>query len=114
MIFYPLELLLQIFCVYHAYKHSSEQKWYWLIIFFPVFGSLIFLYHHFYSKDTVETISEGIKGVVNKNYQTEKLENKLNFSDSVLNKTNLANKYMDIGEYSSAIQLYESCLNKTE
>jgi hypothetical protein len=87
MIYYPLIIGLQAFCIYHAYKNNSEQKWFWLIIFFPLIGCIIYLYHHFYSKENVRTISEGIKETVDKNYQTRKLEDKLNFSDSVQNKT---------------------------
>ena len=110
MIYYPLIIALQAFCVFHAYKNNSEQKWYWLIIFFPLLGCGIYLYHHFYSRENVKIVSEGLKGSVNKNYQIEKLENKVNFSDSVLNKTMLADKYLETNEYEKAIELYDSCL----
>jgi hypothetical protein len=78
--------------------------------FFPLIGCIIYLYHHFYSKENVRTISEGIKETVDKNYQTRKLEDKLNFSDSVQNKTRLADNYLKTGEYTKAIALYDSCL----
>ncbi|NJO90196.1 MAG: hypothetical protein HC831_15570, partial [Chloroflexia bacterium] len=73
-------------------------------------GCIIYLYHHFYSRENVQTISEGIKETVNKNYQTKKLEDKLNFSDSVQNKARLADNYLKTGEYTKAIALYDSCL----
>ena len=108
--FFPIVLALQAFCIWHAYKNRSEQMWYWLIFFLPLIGCLLYLYHHFYSRKNVEVVSEGIKEAVIKNYKIEKLEKELNFSDSVLNRTNLADEYMNIGQYQKAIELYNSCL----
>ena len=77
--------------------------------FFPVIGALVYLYHHFYSKENFSSITEGVKGAINTNYETKKLESKLDFSDSVQNKTNLADKYYDLKRYGEAQQLYEAC-----
>lgn len=108
--FYPILIIgLQVFCLYHAFKNKADQKWFWLIFFFPAIGALIYLYHHFYSKDTVSSITESVKGAINTNYETKKLENQLDFSDTVQNKTNLADKYYDLKRYDEARQLYESC-----
>jgi hypothetical protein len=108
--FYTPILILQAFCVYHAYRNNAEQRWYWLIVFFPLVGCLIYLFHNFYNRGTVTTISEGVKGVVNSNYKIEQLEKALRFSDNVTNKMNLADAYVDYGRYEDAISLYRSCL----
>ncbi len=112
--YYPIVLIIQGFCIYHAYKSNADQKWFWLIIFLPLIGVGLYLYDHFYSKEKVVSITEGVKGIVNKNYEIEKLEQKRSLTDSDLNKTNLADKYAEIGMYDKAILLYESCLNGTE
>ena len=40
--FYTPILILQVFCLYHAYKNKSENWWYFLILMFPLIGSLIY------------------------------------------------------------------------
>lgn len=104
-------LILQAFCVYHAYKNNSDYKWYWLIIFFPLVGCLIYLYHNFYNRNTVQTISQGVKEVVNSNYRIEQLEKAVRFNDNLSNKVNLADAYVNAGRFEDAIQLYNDCLS---
>lgn len=103
-------LILEAFCLYHAYKNNSEQKWYWIILFFPLLGCLFYLYHHFYSKKNIHVVTETIKGTLNTNYTIQKLEQKLNHSDSPQNKINLADEYLKVNRIEEAIDLYESCL----
>ena len=104
-------LLLQAFCIYHAYKHNVEQRWYWLIIFFPGIGCLVYLYDRFYNRSSIQNISQGVKEVVNSNYRIEQLEKALRFADNISNKINLADAYVHVGRYTEAIQLYKDCLN---
>ncbi|MBL4657006.1 MAG: hypothetical protein JKX73_03335 [Flavobacteriales bacterium] len=54
--------------------------------------------------------SEGLKEVVNPNYQTENLEKKARHTDTIENKSALADKYVDMKRYREAIDLYEACL----
>jgi hypothetical protein len=108
---YTPMLVLQVFCIYHAYKNNADQRWYWLILLFPLGGSLIYLYHNFANRNTVQTLAEGVKEVVNSNYRTEQLEKALRFNDNVTNKTNLADAYVNLGRYTEAISLYKECLS---
>lgn len=108
--FSPLLLLLQAFCLYHAYKNKSDQKWYWLIIILPLIGCIIYLYHHFYSRRNIENLAEGMKTTFISNYKIEKLEQEVKVSDSMSNKIALANEHSALGNYARAIALYESCL----
>ena len=108
-LFYPL-IALQAFCLYHAYKTRTDQKWYWLIIFFPFIGCLLYLYDAFYSRRTVNDLAEGLKHVVNSNYKIERLEKEVKFSNSTKNKTDLADAYAENGRHGDAVALYEECL----
>ncbi len=108
---FPFALILQVFCLYHAYKNNSEQKWYLIIFFLPIIGSIFYLYHHFYNRKNMEAISEGLKGAVNSNYTIEKLEKKVKFSETVSNKIELAQEYAKVGRHQETIELYESCLS---
>jgi len=105
-LFYPL-LVLQGFCLWHAYKSNAGQKWYWLIVFLPYVGCFLYLYDAFYSRRTVEVIGEELKSVVNSNYKIEQLEKALKFSSNVKNRMNLADAYAEIGRYKDAIAQYE-------
>lgn len=107
---FPLVMILEAFCLYHAYKNKADQKWFWAIIFFPLLGCGFYLYHHFYSRKNISNISEGVKEVINTNYQLDKLEKGVKFADTIENKTLLADKYTDKQRYAEAIELYESCL----
>lgn len=108
--YYTPLLLLQAICLYHAYKSRVEQRWYWLILFIPVVGCLIYLYDAFYTRNTVHTITQGVKQVINSNYKIEQLEQAVRFAGNVTNKTNLANAYAGNGRYDEAIALYKECL----
>ena len=111
--FFPLAIVLQIFCLYHAYKNNNQQKWFLLIIFLPFIGSLIYLYYHFFNRVTAEAVEENITSVVHTNYKIEKLEKEVRFSGTVTNKTLLADEYVENGNFEKAIFLYTSCLKGT-
>ena len=89
--------LLQMFCVYHAYRNNAEQRWYWLILLFPLIGCIVYLVHTFNNRDTISAITENVKGVVISNYRIDQLEKALRFSDNVTNKVNLADAYAELG-----------------
>jgi hypothetical protein len=99
-------LLLQAFCIYHAYKNNAESRWYWFILIFSVFGCAFYLYETFYSRRNISTISETVKAVINTNYHIEKLEQAYKFSDNLTNSINLADAYVQYGRYDDALKLY--------
>jgi len=59
----------------------------------------------------MENLKEGLKHTINSNYKIEQLERELKFSDTILNKQNLALEHTEAGNYDRAIELYESCLS---
>jgi hypothetical protein len=107
--YYLVIIGLQGFCLFHAYKNNNQQKWYWLIIFLPFIGCLIYLYENFYNRRNINTLTEGVKVLVYNNYALEKLEKEVKYSETITNKMNLAEAYTERGRYSEALKLYESC-----
>lgn len=103
-------LILQAFCVYHAYRNNAEQRWYWLILFVPLIGGILYLVHTFNNRATLESLTENVKEVVISNYRIEQLEKALHFSDNLKNKVNLADAYAEAGRSGEAIHLYSECL----
>jgi hypothetical protein len=108
--FYIPVLIFQIFCMYHAYRRNAEQRWYWLILFFPLGGSIIYLACNFGTRTNLEKISETVKVVVNSNYKAHQLELALQHSDNVTNRVNLADEYCNLGRFDEAVALYRRCL----
>ena len=66
---------------------------------------------HFYNKENVNQLSEGIQGIMSPTYRTKKLEKELNHCHSTKNKINLADEYIRIGKYSEALELLNTCAN---
>ncbi|MEI9918466.1 MAG: hypothetical protein WDO14_06655 [Bacteroidota bacterium] len=106
--FYLL-IALQGFCLYHAYQHRTDQKWYYLIIFIPYIGCFIYLYDAFYTRRSVTEVSEVLKQVVNSNYKIDQLEKDALFNDSATNNIRLADAYIEAGRYAEAVDLYNTC-----
>jgi hypothetical protein len=102
-------LALQGFCLYHAYQHRTDQKWYYLIIFIPYIGCFIYLYDAFYSRRSVTQVTEALKHAVNSNYHIEQLEKEAKFNNSATNNIRLADAYVEIGRYAEAAELYDNC-----
>jgi hypothetical protein len=111
--YYYIVLIAEIFCLYHAYKNKADQKWFWIILIFPMIGCSIYLYHHFYNKENVTTVTESLQGAINPSYHTKKLEKEIAHCDSVTNKINLATEYFNIGRHQDTIEILESCHTKT-
>jgi len=107
---YTPVLIFQALCLYHAYRHNAEQRWYWFILLFPLVGGILYIVHTFGNRANVETLSEGVKGIVNSNYKIEKFERALKHSDNVTNKINLADAYLEVERNEDAIRLYNECV----
>ncbi len=109
--FYIPILILQIFCLYQVLKRKEENKWIWIILFFPLIGGVYYLYDTFYSRRNLLHIKEEVKSSLLSNYKIEKLESQVAFSDTFTNKMLLADEYFSIGNYEKAKEIYESCYN---
>lgn len=55
--YYYLIVVLQVFCIYHAYKNGKPYYWYFLIFFIPILGSIIYSITQVYNKTDAEKIS---------------------------------------------------------
>lgn len=103
-------LILQAFCIYHAYRRNAEQRWFWLIALVPVAGSIIYLFYTFSNRQVISSLAESVRTVVNSNHRIKELEKAYQFSDTFTTKLNLADAYVEVERYREAIELYEGCL----
>ncbi len=107
--FYYLIIVLKGYCLYHAYKNSNPYYWYFLIFFIP-FGSIIYILTQVYNKRDVEKIQDGIVSIINPTKKVRDLEKRLEFSDSYQNRVDLADAYLEIKDFSNAIKYYLEAL----
>lgn len=104
---YTPVLILQALCFYHAYRRNAGQRWYWLIVLFPLVGCILYVVHTVANRSEANEL--GSDAVVS-NRKVEELEKECAFSDSVANRISLADAYVEVGRYRDAIDLYSACL----
>ena len=107
---YYLILLLQGYCIYHTYKHRNPYYWYFLILFIPVIGCVIYLITQVYNKSDAEKIKEEIVLVINPTKKIKDLEKQLQFTETYQNRVDLADAFLDIKDYKNAIPHYLEAL----
>lgn len=111
MYFYFI-IALQAYCIYHWYRNRNDYFWVFLIIFLPVIGCIIYLITQVYNKRDAEKISDEITSIINPTKKVRDLERVLNFSETFQNRVNLADAYLEIGDYTNAKQHYQKALDE--
>ena len=108
---YYIILLLQGYCIYHMIKYRNPYYWVFLILFLPVVGSIIYLITQVYNKRDAEKITNEITHIINPTKKIKDLEKRLGFSESYQNRVNLADAYLENGDYQNAIKHYKAALD---
>ncbi len=104
-------LILEAYCLYDAYKKQADQKWFIVILLFPLLGSLVYLFASAAGKTRAIGSKALAKSGPLSNSKIKHLESELAFTDTVRNRMLLAHEYTSIGEFNKAKTLYESCLS---
>ncbi len=110
---YYLILIFQGFCIYHAYKNGKSYYWFFLIIFLPFIGCIIYLFTQVFSKNDIDKVQNELTHIVNPTKRIIDLEKKLEFSDTFENKIRLADAYLYSSKTDDAIELYKNSLEGT-
>lgn len=108
--YYYLIIVLQVFCMYHAYRNGKPYYWYFFILLIPAIGSLVYIFTQVYSKDDSEKIQEEITTVLNPTKKIKNLEARVKFLDSYTNRIDLADAYFQIKDYTNAFLNYKKTL----
>ena len=107
---YYLILALQAYCIYHAYKNRSDTYWFFIILFIPAIGSIIYLITQVFNRSDLDTIQNEITTIINPSKKLKDLESVLQFSETFQNRVNLADEYFKIKDYKNAVFHYEKSL----
>jgi hypothetical protein len=108
--YYYLILALQGYCLYHMYTHRNPYYWFFIIMFIPVVGAVIYLITQVYNKRDAEKITNEITSIINPTKKIKDLEKHLQFSETYQNRVNLADAYLEIKDYNNAIPHYLEAL----
>jgi len=108
--FYTPVLILQIFCLYHAYKNRKDYFWYLLILMLPLFGAIIYLFTQVFNKTDMEKVTDEIATVMIPSKKVKDAEKQLAFSDTFQNRVALADAHFENGNYEAASTHYEAAL----
>ena len=104
-----LELLFQIYFAVHAGK-SGRYSWIFIILFFPVIGSLIYFFVEYLPELQMNNIAKKARKP-KKQPNIKELKTRLELTDSVKNRLDLAMAYFQAGQFEASIDLLEKSLN---
>ena len=108
---YYLVLALQAYCIYHIYQNRKQYYWYFVIIFIPVIGSLVYIFTQVINSKDVSNIAEEVTNIINPTKRILDLENQLKFADTFQNRVNLGDAYLENRDFENAITNYENALD---
>ena len=103
---YYLILGLQAFCIFHLYRNRNQIYWYFVIIFIPVLGSLVYIFTQVLSSKDVSNFTEDVANIINPTKKIISLEKKLQLAYTFQNRVNLGDAYFDNKDYQNAISNY--------
>lgn len=108
--YYTPVLLLQIYCLYHAYTNRKDYFWYLLILMLPFVGVIFYLFTQVFNRNKLEKISEELVTAIVPSKKVNDAEKRLNFSDTFQNRVALADAHFENGDYENASLHYEAAL----
>lgn len=109
MYFY-LIVALQAFCIYHIWKTGRPFFWYFVIIFVPLLGSIIYILTQALNKDDVEKIQQDVTTIINPSRKINELEAAVAFADTYQNRVALADALFQNSDWDNALTHYNAAL----
>ncbi|NQX84529.1 MAG: hypothetical protein HRT67_01165 [Flavobacteriaceae bacterium] len=107
---YYLIVALQVYCIYHLYKHTNNYYWIFAILFLPVLGSLVYLFTHVIRQRDVAKVQDEITTIIHPTKKVNGLKQKLQFLDTFSNRVALADAYFEIKDYANAVDHYTEAI----
>lgn len=108
---YYLVIGIQIYCLYHAYTTRNKLYWYFIILFAPGLGSVIYLITQVFTQKDVAIVQKEITAVINPTKKVKDLEAKVAFADTFQNRVDLADAYSELNDFENAITYYKKALS---
>jgi len=112
MLYYYFVIVLQAYCIYHCYTKRNNYFWYFVILFIPLLGCILYLFTQVFQKRELDKAQESILAVVNPGKKISDLEAKFYFAETFENQVALADAYLDSQLYEKAIANYNAALGR--
>jgi hypothetical protein len=103
-----IEIVIQVYFAVHAGK-TGRYGWIFIILFFPLVGSLIYFFVEYLPEMRVESRVKTRRNV-SANKRVAELQREMEITDSIKNRINLAEAYFQNGMYQESINLLEKSL----
>lgn len=105
------EILLQIGCAYHSYRSGNWQPWLFIILIFPVMGSVIYLLAvvlpSFRHSHEARQLATGVRKLIDPDKDLRERLQEAELVDSAEAKRGLAEELMRRGDFPAAARLLE-------
>jgi len=108
--YFYISVVLQVICVIHCIRRGRNNSWIWLIVFVPFVGSIAYIFVEMLNGNDIRNVHAGVGSIFNPSSSIRKLEENFKFSDTFNNRVILADAYLNTGQTTRAIELYESSL----
>ena len=113
-VLYVLMAVIQFSFAFHAVKTGRGAMWVTLIIVFPLVGCLAYYFVEIFPQSrehrAVRKHVRDIAKALNPDGELKRRAEDLGISDSIENRTRLADECLERGMFDDAIRLYEACL----
>ena len=115
MPFIGLSLILSVLAIIHVIKTGRSQLWVMVLLALPGIGVLAYLIveilPEFFRGSTSRRVTSKVSKTINQGREFEAAEREYKLSGSVVSACNLADLYVERGEFSEAAELYKSTLS---
>ena len=104
--------LLQVACAVHAYRRGKEYFWFWIILMFPLLGTIVYFIAEILPEwkrtGQPSRVMDGIPFLASR--ELDRLEEQLEDVPTTANQLILAEACIRRGKPERAIELYRECL----
>ena len=109
-----LVVAVQVFFAIHCVR-NGKPAWVIVILFFPVVGSLVYLFLEFLpemrARGTVSSTARRVRDRINPAAEIQRLEDQVAVSNSLNNRLALARGYLRVGRGDEAVAIYRASLS---
>ncbi len=108
------EVLLQIACAYHAYRNGNAQPWLFIILLFPLVGSIVYIVAvvlpGFRHTSQAQQLATGVRKLIDPDRDLRERLQQAELVDSADAKRGLADELMRRGDFPAAARLLEGAV----
>ncbi|MGX5818494.1 tetratricopeptide repeat protein [Chitinophaga lutea] len=107
--YYYIVLILQVIFIAHALK-TGRREWLYVLILLPAIGAAFYFFREMLPDIRQGVFLENLQRVFFPNARLNDLERRLRISDTIANRTQLADELAMQRKYQQAISVLEPCL----